>query len=591
MDKVYFVIYHYSILGLIIFSAYGLGTPLIQSVFERYNLPKIMESVFAIVSGLAVAMVLLFMAGMVGFLNKYTVLILLFTGGAFTVFSILSLIAKNKKYSRKNEQLALLNRIPWWSIGIIGAFFFHYLIRVLQPGTGWDGAMYHLPYARFWAEQGGLIVNEWLRYPLFAQNMHLLYAASLVFDNEVLPKVFHGFSIALTTMLTYYFARLYMNARVAVIAVVLLLIATAWGWSYVYVDMGLMLFWSAAFFALALRYQYGDWRFSYLAALFAGIAIGIKYQGLFYLPIFAILAFFIEQRISVFLKSFVIFILIGGYWYIRNFLLSGDPINPIGGEIFGFSYWDPGDLLLQFDDFDGRRELPPWYLSLAIGAIFFWRSSTPIQKVLIVSTFGCFVVWASVAQYMRYFVSIYPMLALLSAFFLERLLGRLGVTYWIMNVFKSRSILIRKTIISSFLIVALSYGLINSQKEVERITTNGNFHERGGTGTTLLRSINFQSDGGLYQLGFENEIYYLYSLTDKVRGDHFGPGRYRDIKQVANDAPALVKHLKRLGVNSLLINVGRPEFANWPWDPNLLKYFDLVTKSDQAILYKIKDGV
>jgi len=207
-------------------------------------------------------------------------------------------------------------------IAIAGAASLHLLIKPLQPPLAWDELTYHLPYARFWAEQGALAINEWLRYPLFAYNMDLLYAASMVLDNDVLPHLLHTFTAALTIALVLGLAQRHMDWRVGLVAAIGLLITTRPWWGTAYVDFAVMLFWSCAFATLALRHEHRDYRLSYLAAFLAGIAVGVKYQALLYLPVFSALALIVERRPGVIAKSTLILITVGGFWYVRNFLIS-----------------------------------------------------------------------------------------------------------------------------------------------------------------------------------------------------------------------------------------------------------------------------
>ena len=38
------------------------------------------------------------------------------------------------------------------------------------------------------------------------------------------------------------------------------------------------------------------------------------------------------------------------YWYARNAVMTGDPFNPIGARLFGFTNWNAADYKHQFDD-------------------------------------------------------------------------------------------------------------------------------------------------------------------------------------------------------------------------------------------------
>ncbi|MDY6972258.1 MAG: hypothetical protein SV775_08005 [Thermodesulfobacteriota bacterium] len=96
------------------------------------------------------------------------------------------------------------------------------LIKPLDPPHAWDELIYHIPYARFWAEQDALTVDKWLRYPLIVYNMDLLCAASPVFGNDVINHPPHAFTAVLTDLLIFGIAQRYIDWHVGLVAVIML---------------------------------------------------------------------------------------------------------------------------------------------------------------------------------------------------------------------------------------------------------------------------------------------------------------------------------------------------------------------------------
>lgn len=178
----------------------------------------------------------------------------------------------------------------------------------------------------------------------------------------------------------------------------------------------MMLFYTTAFYMLALRTKYPDPRLSYLAAFFVGIAVGVKYQAIIFLPIFFIAAKITERSISICAKSFLIFILIGSMWYARNLWISGDPIHPLGGHYFGFWLWNAEDIDGQFKDLANRRSLPQWYFWPAMGIIFFWRKAEKLIKATALLSAISVIIWYIVVGYLRYLAPVYPLLGIISAY-------------------------------------------------------------------------------------------------------------------------------------------------------------------------------
>jgi hypothetical protein len=590
-EKFAFILGNYALLGVFATSAFGWGRPLAGWIRGSLDRGSLFVLPLQLSAGIGVIMVALFTAGILSQFNAPVVAGLLLIGVALALAPLARQLARDD--GRMVLTATSFRQTPesfWWLLAIATIALLPSLLAPLKVPLAWDELMYHLPYARFWAEHGALTVNEWLRYPLSAYNMNLLYGASMLFGSDVFPHLLHALTGALTAVLTFAVARRFFDWRVGLIAVVMVLRATRWGWSNAYVDLALMLFWSCAFAALALRHEHGDPRFSYLAAFFAGIAVGIKYQALFYLPAFVVLALIVEQRSAVIARAVLVFTAIGGYWYLRNALVSGDPLHPIGGPLFGFWLWNVSDLVGQYGDLDRVRSWPKWFFLPALGATLLWRGSTPVQRGLLLSTGTAVALWYLVSGYWRYLVPIYPMLALLSAYVLVELWTRSGAGARLINLLSRLNQRLRRVLLSLVLAVVTVNALDDASRVLGQVLPDqqarGDYLARRFGGYALLRSLGSDPERPLYQLGFEGELYYL---GESVRGDWFGPGRYADVLALVDDAAALERHLDRLGANSLLVNLAREPFSRLSWAPNLGDRFELVAHSDQAALYRLQD--
>ena len=589
-EKLLFVLEQDALLSVFIVAAYGIGRPLAGWMRLSLGLPCLLTVPLQVSAGVGATMAALFIAGILGQFNGKVIGSLMLIGLGLAVAPLLLRPTRLRTFL---EHLAgSFRRIPasdWWWAAIASAAGLSLLLAPLRVPLEWDELMYHLPHARLWAHNGTLTVNHWLRYPLFPYNMELLYGAALVFGSDVLPHLFHALTGALTAVLTFAVARHFLDWRVGLVAVIELLRATKWGWSNAYIDLGLMLFLSSAFVSLALRHQLGDSRFSYLAAFFAGIAAGIKYQALFYLPVFAILALAVERRRAVVARATLIFATIGSYWYLRNWLVSGDPIHPIGGHIFGFWLWNAEDLAGQFGDLERVKDWPNWFLLIALGAVLFWRGSTAFIRGLILTTATSVSIWYLASGYSRYLVPVYPMLAMLSSYAILELWSRSGLALWFQRALQRLGPSLQRALLPVIFAFIAAHALHDAAKTLRQIFPKGDerdtFLAQRFGGYALLRSLGYPPVGTLYQLGFEGELYYL---GESVRGDWFGQGRYKDSMALTRDAAALAAHLNDLGADSLLVNIGRQPFSNLFWDPRLLDYFEIVGRSDQAVLYRLR---
>jgi len=576
-----FALEHYLLLALFTAAALGWGRLAEAGLTGGMRLPADILIPLRLAAGMGVLMIALFLAGSLHGLGK-PVTGLLVLGGAFLAVAAWF---RSRRHGTGPHHPGLrwpAHATPWAIV--LTTVALPLLVKPLQPPVDWDELAYHLPQARFWAEQGGLAVNEWLRYPLLPFNMHLLYAAAMPFGDEALAHLLHAWTAAVTAVLTFGLARRYFDAQVASLATVMLLLATRWGWSTANVDFGVMLFWTGAFGALALRHESGNPRITWLAAVLAGSAIGVKYQALLFLPVFVALAVVIERRLAALGRGALLLAATGGYWYWRNFLVSGDPLHPLAGDWLGHWLWNATDLEGLHWDLRRVRGWPEWFLLFAAGAPLWWRSASLVQRSAILTGGASVVIWWGVSGYPRYLMGLYPLLAVVSACTVIEVLRRSGAASRLGGWFTQPRA--RAAGLAALLAAGTAATASDLSRNWRRVLPPGEprsvFLAQQFGGFELLRSAVDLPPGVLYQLGFEGELYHL---RRPVLGDWFGPGRYADVMALTGDAPALVRHLDSLGVDGLLVNREREPFASVTWDPAMADYFERVGSSARATLW------
>ncbi|WP_426341210.1 hypothetical protein ACN9MZ_05315 [Pseudoduganella sp. S-14] len=106
------------------------------------------------------------------------------------------------------------------------------------------------------------------------------------------------------------------------------------------------------------------------------------------------------------------------------------------------------------------------------------------------------------------------------------------------------------------LLIVVPVALKNAYKGWKLIAPTADAREailqREITGYPVLAYLREHPMGRIYQFGLEDLLYYAPLRTG---GDHFGPGRYRDL---AGLAPSdLARALRQAGYASLLIHCGR----------------------------------
>ncbi len=300
------------------------------------------------------------------------------------------------------------------------------LVAPLAPPAAFDELMYHLPYARQVAEQGALGIHEWLRYPWFPYNYNLLYAAALQVGDDVLPHFLNALAGALSVVMVFRLGMQHANRLTACIG------AAIWlgigDYSNALIDMGVALFVLSACVALWWWREsepvHSGMRWLGVAAFCLGVAAGSKYQALTFLPLVALFVVGHERRPKAWALALLCFLLPCVYWYARNAIMTGDPFNPIGARVFGFTDWIPADYVQQLADVRDHAARPNvliWSVVLVPFSVM-WKRSAAVRT----AGWFCFysvAVWLVTSRYPRYLTASFPLLAFTAAIGWQVLFG------------------------------------------------------------------------------------------------------------------------------------------------------------------------
>ncbi|HYT31196.1 MAG TPA: glycosyltransferase family 39 protein, partial [Thermoanaerobaculia bacterium] len=178
----------------------------------------------------------------------------------------------------------------WWLLPA-GALL-PLLLLPLYPSTAFDATMYHLPFARAFAETGRAPFLRDLRFPVFPQLMEFLFAVLFPAGRDLAAQCLSVIATLLTGWLLVAWGRDEGEPAAGWIAAAAFLgnpIVAYFG-ATPYVEPGLILFSTAAFYSFA-RWQKaraGGWLA--LAGFFAGSAAAVKYLGLFFVAALAVAA-------------------------------------------------------------------------------------------------------------------------------------------------------------------------------------------------------------------------------------------------------------------------------------------------------------
>lgn len=276
--------------------------------------------------------------GMAGVLAPATI-----ACGALLMSALLWTLARpRRKSSEDSSPLSTGDRLMVWGgfffvAGAVGAIIYFY--RLSAPLAN-DAMTYHLPAAAQWLRTGTLGVFEtWFYNPA---NTYSPLAGSIFIVWLIAP--FHSDLAArfveVGPLLMIFWAVLSLSRRVgaSVLAATLIAVAAALARPFLsHVNLTKDDLFVAAFFLAAIdalaspnpeRRRWPAWRFG--TAL--GLMLAVKYTALMSLPLLLLMAdapFRARWRLKYALVAVVIAIAIASPWYIRNIVLTHNPLFPM----------------------------------------------------------------------------------------------------------------------------------------------------------------------------------------------------------------------------------------------------------------------
>lgn len=503
----------------------------------------------------------------------------------------------------------------WLILSVLCALFFlPYFLLPLYPPTAFDATMYHLPFAKAYAQNHSLVFLPFIRFSFFPQINEMLFSLMLILSDDVAAHLVQFLMMCLVALGLYAWGQRLFNPRVGCWAAALWLSnpLVIWAGSSAYVETGLACFIFFGVYAFSNWLDTDETYWIVLSAAFLGFSAAAKYSALFFLALFGFIIVLKEIKKRSFrqIALFTLIVaLIAGPWYLRNYYYTGNPVFPFFSEVFGYRLWNSTDLqgLLGTNHAYGAGKslqsflLLPWNLAFnqkkflmeaPFSQIYFFALPFLLLSLLHSKIRELFIIvflytlfWFSTAQVLRYLFPVIPLLSLAVAASFEHCLGFLpsGKVKWM-----------KKGIITFGISIALCrpgwlYATHKVQNEDLPPSTK---YEQNLYLTQRLPS--FPAYQYLNQTRGRN--YSLYALFDEnmayfadgtFMGDWFGPARFKKIYSRFSNPKDLHQQLRALGANFFLIRRGRIKMELPGEDSFPPSHFNLVMKNDKFLLFEI----
>ena len=534
-------------------------------------------------AGLAIAIGLLFGLGIVGALTGPWILT---SAGLLLAFSCWRL--------RDGIESVLSGTVPaivrressvrLFAIAIACTVLVPVALNALTPPIRSDEVRFHLPYALHFVEQARITPDLYLRFPFFTLNVNLLYAAAIIFGDDVTPHYVHLLLGSLAGLALYVLATPICGRAIALGAVILFFVtpnvrvfgATA------YIDLGLAAFITSTIACLDRVRERPA--LIVCAGLAFGAALGTKYLALALVPLLVAWAAYRTRTGQQVARFAAVAMLTGAPWYVYNLIWTGNPVSPFAGDWFSPWPWTAEDLASQTRQLTQERYerslvgflLFPYYLVTdswrftiqpvpvllvpglaALVLLPFWnRAMRPYGVMLLVTILA----WFFSTPHFRYLTAILPVWCLISVWSVER-------TLWLVVSLATRRRIVPETARRRASYAAAAIAIVFAEYH---FWLHNRWLDRDAVAERVVHRDRFLRDKipvygvaeHLRRVGAQDEVIFAippgalfsYARGHRVVGDYFGPMGYRQISLTPICPERLLEQVQRKRISMLVFS-------------------------------------
>ncbi|HEY3397777.1 MAG TPA: glycosyltransferase family 39 protein [Armatimonadota bacterium] len=327
-----------------------LGGALLRLV-NRQTLAAPARLMLSLALGLPLIAYAVLALGLTGYLQRPWLAGLLLAGdviglllGAYVLGDLLAGLRRMAGALRRSPQ-----RLLWWLLMVWGLLV---VLRALAPAgaADWDGLAEHLAMAKVWLQHSAVVPLWYEHHSQFPATVQMLYVLGLAWGGPVAAQLVNALFGFLAVGAVGWLARRHYGRASAAPAMVIFATMPLVGWlsAVAYVDM------AATFYLTLSLIFFLKWlhRPQLAAALWCGAALGlgaaVKMQALPYLGVLAVGGLYVHwrrrgQSPGLPLRQLVALVAlaatIASPWYIKSWILTGNPVYPFAYGVFGGKEW------------------------------------------------------------------------------------------------------------------------------------------------------------------------------------------------------------------------------------------------------------
>jgi 4-amino-4-deoxy-L-arabinose transferase-like glycosyltransferase len=514
---------------------------------------------------------------------------------------------------------------PRWPLAVAVIALAPFLLLALYPPTGFDATLYHLPFAQGFVASGGVPFLPDLRFPVFPQANEMLFALVMMFAPDVAAHGVQWLMTVLAAALVWTWGRdAFASPAAGWLAAAIFLgnpiVAHLAGSGYV--EAGLLLFVTAALYALKRWRGSGERRWLVLAAVFTATAADTKYLGLFFLGIIGLTVLCgrlpkpdLRARWASVLLFGVIAAAVLAPWYGRIYASTGNPFFPFFPRVFGASAWAPvrfqsflvpltngvpaevdgplkvlgsrlvdlvrlpWDLVFERDRYNGQPPYSPLYLTALPLALLAARRDPRQRRLLGLAAVYAFVC-LGLPPDARYMVPALPLLSLAAA----------GVLLPLLNRFPQRTLI--AVVCAGCLLPGWLYPLYRAYVQGPLPLTPEQREAYLSRRQPIYPAVAYlnRTLGSRYTVWALNAENMTYYARGRFLGDWLGPARFDRVLEGVRGPGDLHRRLRGLGAGYLLLPSDRT-LADLPFPEDVVfqRWFQPIYADPRASVYRLRE--
>ncbi len=255
------------------------------------------------------------------------------------VFAAMSIIAPMAM--RKEHRPPIEKPHPLLFLALIPLFLS--LVGVLTPSTAldWDSVAYHLAVPKIWLQEGHVSSVSYIHHSNFPAAVDGLFLIGLKLGGQAGAKAFVWWFTAFGTLAIYgVLGDRFGKKAGAICALIFASIPMViWESGTAYIDVAHGLFAGFGFYFAALHIESRKREDAIVAGIMLGLAAGSKYTGLQSIGIAGLLMLIMGDR-KLAAQALAIAVAVCAPWYIKNWIVVGNPVYPFFFNVLGGKNWD-----------------------------------------------------------------------------------------------------------------------------------------------------------------------------------------------------------------------------------------------------------